>query len=96
MKTSPDQSVIDAQAPRWNELASILDAQLAKSNFLVGDTVTIADLAVAAPMHLHAASRFPLDKYPNLKRWMTEGIETLPCWQKTQAAVDILVPGGDA
>jgi hypothetical protein len=32
--------------------------------------------------------RLPLDQYPHLKRWMTEGIEKLPCWQKTQGAVN--------
>lgn len=90
----PDQSIIDAQAPRWHLLAGILDAQLAKTKWLVGDNVTIADIAVAAPMHLHAAQRLPLDEHPNLKRWLTEGVEKLPSWQKTQAAVDkALLPG---
>lgn len=63
----PDQKVIDAEAPRFNTLAGILNDQLGKTKWLTGDNVTIADIAVAAPMHLHAASRLPLDKYPNLK-----------------------------
>lgn len=49
LKTEPDQSVIDAQAPKWHEQAAILDAQLAKTKWLVGDEVTIADIAVARP-----------------------------------------------
>jgi glutathione S-transferase len=94
LKTEPDQSIIDAQAVKWHQLAGILDAQLSKTKWLTGDDVSIADIAVAAPMHLHAAQRLPLDDHPNLKRWMTEGIEKLPCWQKTQAAVDkALLPG---
>jgi hypothetical protein len=97
LKAEPDQSTIDAQAPRWHQLANILDAQLSKAKWLTGDDVSIADIAVAAPMHLHAAQRLPLDHYPNLKRWMTEGIENLPCWQKTQGAVDkALLPGAAA
>lgn len=88
LKTEPDQTVIDAHAPKWKEQAAILDAQLAKTKWLAGDQVTIADLAVAAPMHLHAAQRLPLDEFPNLKRWLVEGVEKLPCWQKTQGAVD--------
>ena len=39
-------------------------------------------------MHLYAAQRLPLADHPNLKRWMTEGIEQLPSWKSTQAAVD--------
>lgn len=90
----PDQSIIDAQAPRWNQLATILDTQLSKTKWLAGDKLTIADIAVAAPMHLHDAQRLPLDKYPNLKRWMVDGIERLPSWQKTQGAVNkFLLPG---
>lgn len=91
----PDESVIEAQAPTWNKLAKLLDDQLGKTKWLAGDHVTIADIAVASPIHLHAAQRVPLDQYPNLKRWMTEGIEQLPCWQKTQGAVDkALLPQG--
>jgi glutathione S-transferase len=95
LKAEPDQALIDAGAPRWNELAGILDAQLARTKWLTGDEVSIADIAVGAPIHVHAAQRLPLEKYPNLKRWMEEGIEKLPCWQKTQGAVEkALLPGG--
>ena len=44
-------------------------------------------------MHLHAAQKLPLDKYPNLTRWLAE-IEKLPAWKNTQGAVDkALLPG---
>jgi glutathione S-transferase len=49
--------------------------------------VTIADIAVAAPMHVHKAQRLPLEDHPHLKRWIAD-LEELPCWQKTQGAVD--------
>ena len=88
----PDAAVIDREAPNWHRLASILDGLLAKSKWLAGEGVTIADIAVAAPMHMHALQRLPLDDHPNLRRWMTEGIEQLPSWKKTQAAIDSLVP----
>jgi len=94
LKTEPIQSAIDAEAPRWNKLAGFLETQLGKTKWLAGNEVTIADLSVAASMHLHAAQRLPLDQYPNLKRWMVDGIEKLPCWQKTQGAVNkALLPG---
>ncbi|KAG0649979.1 Glutathione S-transferase 3 [Hyphodiscus hymeniophilus] len=81
LKAEPDQSVIDAHAPKWKEQAAILDAQLAKTKWLAGDQLTIADIAVAAPMHPHAEQRLPLGGFPNLKRWLEEG-------QKTQGAVN--------
>jgi len=87
LKTEPDETIIEKEAPNWHRLAGILDARLAKSKWLSGDTVTIGDIAVAAPMHLHKWQRLPLDDHPNLKRWMAE-VERLPCWQKTQSAVE--------
>ena len=87
MKADPDQSIIDAQAPKWQHLASILDDRLSRFKWLTGEDISIADIAVAAPMHLHATSRLPLEKFPNLQRWIKE-IEDLPCWQQTQGAVN--------
>ena len=87
LNTEPDEAVIEKEAPNWHRLAGILDARLAKSKWLAGDTVTIADIAVAAPMHVHKAQRLPLEDHPHLKRWMAD-VEELPCWQKTQGAVD--------
>ncbi|KAK5938132.1 hypothetical protein PMZ80_009721 [Knufia obscura] len=94
MKAVPDQAAIDKEAPNFNKLAKCLDDQLGKTKWIAGDEPTIADIAIASPMHLHAASKLPLDKYPNLKRWMMENVEKLPCWQKTQPAVEkALLPG---
>jgi len=57
LNTAPDEGVIEKEAPNWHRLAGLLDARLAKSKWLAGDTVTIADIAVAAPMHVHKAQR---------------------------------------
>ncbi|TVY84049.1 hypothetical protein LSUE1_G002694 [Lachnellula suecica] len=87
LNASPDKSVIDAAAPRWNELAGILDDRLSKNKWLTGDEVSIADIAVAACMHLHAATKLPLDHHPYLKQWIAK-VEQLPCWRETQDGVD--------
>ncbi|KAK3714010.1 hypothetical protein LTR37_008039 [Vermiconidia calcicola] len=87
MGGKPDESVLSGEAEKWNKLATVLNDELGKHKFIVGDEVSIADIAIAAPMHLHEASKLPMDKYTNLKRWIAE-IEKLPEWQKTQGAVD--------
>ena len=95
LKAEPDQGIIDAHAPKWHQQADILDDVLAKQKWLCGEELTIADIAVAAPMHLHKAQCLPLDSHPNLKHWLIAGVEMLPSWQKTQAAVEkALLPGG--
>ena len=80
---APDPAVLDAQAVQFHKLAGILNARLARSAWVCGDAPTIADIALAAPMHLHAEQKLPLADHPHLKRWMTEQVEPLPSWQKT-------------
>ncbi len=80
---TPDPAVLAGEAENFHKLAGILDDRLSKNAWLCGDHPTIADIAVAAPMHLHAWAQLPLDQHPNLKRWMTERVEQLPCWKAT-------------
>jgi glutathione S-transferase len=94
-KTEPDQKAIEIESERFHKCASILNTQLGKTRWLTGDNVTIADFAVAAPMHVHAAQRLPLEEYPNLKRWMIQDIEQLESWKNTQGPVNkALLPNG--
>ncbi len=79
----PDDQVLAAQDVQFHKLAGILDARLAKSKWLCGDEPTIADIAIAAPMHLHQYQKLPLAPHKHLTRWMTEGIEKLPCWERS-------------
>ena len=79
----PDPTILDGQAAQFHKLAGIMDARLAANKWIAGTPApTIADIALAAPMHLHAWQKLPLNDHPNLKRWLA-AIEGLPCWQKT-------------
>jgi glutathione S-transferase len=78
-----DPAVLEAQVLQFHKLAGILNARLAKTAWVCGDQPTIADIALAAPMHLHPYQELPLSDHPHLKRWMTERVEQLPSWQAT-------------
>ena len=78
-----DQAVLDAQVFQFHKLAGILDDRLSKSRWISGDNPTIADIALAAPMHLHPYQKIPITHHVNLKRWITEGVEKLPCWDRS-------------
>jgi glutathione S-transferase len=81
---APDPAVLDAQATQFHKLAGILDNWLDGREWVAGGAEpTIADIALAAPLHLHAWQKLPLADHPNLQRWMIEGVEPLPSWQKT-------------
>ena len=86
MKIESDPAAIEREAPNWHKLAGILEQRLSNQRWLCGEDVTLADIAVAAPMHLHPYQKMPLEKYPSLRRWMIEDIEQLPCWKKTDVA----------
>ena len=79
----PDPAVLSAQTERFHTLAAVVDARLASNQWITGDTPTIADIAVAAPLHMHGEAKVPLADHKNLHRWMTQDLETLPSWENT-------------
>ncbi len=80
---APDPAVLAKEEPNFHRLASILDARLATSEWLCGPGPTIADIAVASPMHLRNWQKLPIAQHKHLHRWMTQNVEALPAWQKT-------------
>lgn len=83
LQGEPDPAVIAGENDRFHKLAGILDARLSNNKWLCGDQPTIADIAVAAPMHLHGWQQLPLEQHKNLSRWITKQVETLPAWEKS-------------
>jgi len=80
---SADAAVLEAQQAQFHKLAGIMDARLASRDWVSGSGPTIADIALAAPMHLHGWQQLPLSNHPHLVRWLTQNVEQLPCWKKT-------------
>lgn len=77
-----DTAALAANKPRFHRSAGILEQRLSKQPWIAGNSVTIADIACAAPMHLHAYQKLPLENYPGVRAWM-DRVEALPCWQAT-------------
>ncbi len=80
---APDPAILNAQQAQFHKLAGILDQRLAGNTWVAGDQVTIADIALASPMHLHGWQQLPLNGHKHLKRWLHQGVEQLSCWQNT-------------
>ena len=87
-----DKDILANEEENFHKLASILDARLKNSTFLCGDEATIADVAIAAPMHLHAWAKLPLNDHPNLVRWMTSNIESCNWWKDTHVGEGFILP----
>jgi glutathione S-transferase len=78
----PDEAAIAKGAEAFNKEAAMLDAHLAKQKYMVGDTLTIADFAVAAPLLYAKEAEMPLGPYGNVRAWF-ERVAALPCWRET-------------
>ncbi len=78
-----DEAVLEAQDANFRKLAAILDQRLCESDWLCGDRPTLADIAVAAPLHLYPYQKMPLEDFPHISRWMTQNVEKLPSWETT-------------
>ncbi|MGI9451072.1 MAG: glutathione S-transferase family protein [Geminicoccaceae bacterium] len=87
-----DPSVLDGEAENFHKLAGILNTRLGEKPYIAGDHPTIADVVVAAPMHLHGWAKLPLDNHANIVRWMTERIETAPWWKATHVGEGFTLP----
>lgn len=61
--------------------ARVLDAQLAGRRWVTGDSLTVADFALAAPLSIGKMAGLPLDGCANIQRWYGD-ISALPGWAK--------------
>jgi glutathione S-transferase len=77
----PDQAALEAALEPFHQLAAVLDAALAGKSFLLGDSPTIADFALAAPMGWAAPAGFPLEKYTNYQA-MYQRVLGMDCFKK--------------
>jgi len=77
----PDPDKIAAGQKNFHRFAKVLDDHLAGRDFLLGNTVTIADFAAASHsgMILHPDSQVPITEYTNVQNWL-QRMETVPGW----------------
>ncbi len=59
------------------EALGVLEQGLEGKDFLVGNTFSIADIALFGYTHVSGEGACPLDNYPNILRWIQK-IKTLP------------------
>jgi glutathione S-transferase len=64
-----DTAALDAAATRAGSKLSILDAQLAGKDFILGDQLTMADIAVGSLMYRYYTLPVARPKLPNVEAW---------------------------
>lgn len=91
----PDTAVVAKATERFHRAAAVLDRQLKGRKYVTGDALTLADFALGAPLNYTTEARFPLETYPEIRRWHAS-LMTLPAWQKTIAESPLPQPAAAA
>ena len=78
-----DMAVLTKAEAAFHRDAAILDAHLAKHQFLATGTLTLADFAVASYLHYAVAAKLPWEPCANIRAWYAR-IEALPAWRETK------------
>jgi glutathione S-transferase len=88
MGVAQDASIIQAAEDKIRAAATVLDQHLAGRRFMVGDTLTLADIDIAAPFSQVDRARLPFKEFPNLVAWHEGLLQSFPAWAETKAEVD--------
>jgi glutathione S-transferase len=82
--TERDEAGVASATERFHRAAAVLDGQLKGRRYVIGDTLTLADFSIGAPLNYATQARFPLEPYAEIRRWHAD-LMALPAWQKTIA-----------
>jgi glutathione S-transferase len=75
-----DRQRVEEGLRRFGTSAALLDAELSRKTWLVGDSVSYADFRMAAFLPFNDVARLPLSDYPFLERWYGQ-LEELDAWR---------------
>ncbi|MBB1248311.1 glutathione S-transferase family protein [Rhizobium sp. G21] len=82
------EPVIDFAESKLRAAAKVLDQRLERRTFIVGETLTLADIDIAGPFSQIDRSRPPFREFPNLMAWHDNLLQSFPAWAETKREVD--------
>ena len=77
-----DEAVVEKAMEELGRFAGVLNSHLEGRDWLVGDSLTLADLSIAAKLGFAAPAGIDLAQWPQIQRWYG-AIEELDAWQKS-------------
>ena len=76
-----DPATVKVGEEKFAKAAAVLDAHLAERSHVLGDTLSVVDFALAAPLLYAQPCKFPVAPFKHIARWYSQ-IETLDAWKK--------------
>jgi glutathione S-transferase len=77
----PDAKAVAREQDEFRNYAKVLDNHLRDRRWLVGDSPTVADFAVAVALPYAERARIPLAEFPAVRRWH-ERLNELEAWRE--------------
>ncbi|MBC3940103.1 glutathione S-transferase family protein [Sphingomonas albertensis] len=88
-----DETIVKLAADKIRAAAAVLDAHLAKHDYIVGDRLTLADFDIAGPFSQNERTKIPLNDFPNLVAWQQRLLTKVPSWAATKREIDERIDG---
>ena len=86
----PDPAEVKRATDDWRRYATVLNTHLHGRHWLVGDSITVADFAVAVTLPYANRAHIPLDEFPAITRWH-DRLNELDAWREPFPAVAVAV-----
>jgi glutathione S-transferase len=82
-----DQARVKDGLAQFRSAAAILDSELSRRTWLVGDRVSYADFRMASFLPFNDVGQLPLDEYPVVCRWYRQ-LEEIDAWRDPFRGLD--------
>lgn len=77
----PDQAKVNDAMTSWRRFAAVLDKRLEGRTFVVGSSLTIADLTLASTLMYAKQCDLPVAEFPQIAAWFGRIVE-LDAWKR--------------
>jgi len=78
----PDSAKINDALVNFRRFAAVLNQQLAGKQYVVGNSLTLADLTLGSSLMYAKQTEVPVAEFPNVESWLAR-ITALDGWKKT-------------
>ncbi|NVB78391.1 MAG: glutathione S-transferase family protein [Kofleriaceae bacterium] len=78
----PDQRKIEDAISGCRRFGAVLDTHLAGKQYIVGSSLTIADLTIACSLMYAKQTEAPVGDFPNIQSWFSR-VSDLDAWKNT-------------
>ena len=78
----PDAAKVEEALTNFRRFAAVLNKRLDGKQYVVGDSMTLADLTLASSLMYAKQAEVPLAEFPNIQGWFSR-ISSMDAWTKT-------------